>query len=147
MQHHAALAGCSFLTFFPSALKLSILCLYLRMTPDKSHKRIVYTMMGLVTAHNIAALFVSTSSPLYAPQDPPPEAKFIKPFLPVCGISLQTSFRILEHPLACAQQPALRQHPCSGPVQRLVERFRGCHHLAPPYPGGVETQGSLRSKR
>ncbi|KAG8531310.1 uncharacterized protein KY384_002938 [Bacidia gigantensis] len=37
-------------------LKISILFVYLRMTPHKSHKVVIYTLMGLVVAHNIPAL-------------------------------------------------------------------------------------------
>lgn len=39
-------------------MKLSILFLYLRMTPERSHKIVIYVLMGLVVAHEIASLVV-----------------------------------------------------------------------------------------
>ena len=47
------------ITFVLGVLKLSILCLYARMTPTRSHKLTCYTIMGCVVAHDIAALFGS----------------------------------------------------------------------------------------
>ncbi|KAL9035659.1 MAG: hypothetical protein Q9214_006478, partial [Letrouitia sp. 1 TL-2023] len=62
LEHLVVYAFVLIVTEAFGALKLSILCLYLRMTPDRSHKRIVYSMMGLVAAHNIAALFSAAFS-------------------------------------------------------------------------------------
>ncbi|KAG7002425.1 hypothetical protein G7Y79_00027g061170 [Physcia stellaris] len=39
------------------ALKLSILCLYLRMTPERSHHITIYVIMCIVAAHSIATIF------------------------------------------------------------------------------------------
>ena len=41
------------------ALKISILFLYLRMTPRKAHRITIYVCMCCVVAHNLSALFVS----------------------------------------------------------------------------------------
>lgn len=46
----------------PGTLKVSILSLYLRMTPTPLHKRIYCIVMGFVIAHDIAALFGSIFS-------------------------------------------------------------------------------------
>ena len=40
-------------------MKLSILYLYLRMTPERSHKIVIYVLIGFVVAHEIASLVVS----------------------------------------------------------------------------------------
>ena len=40
------------------ALKMSILCVYLRMTPERYHKTILYVCMVFVVAHNIPAQIV-----------------------------------------------------------------------------------------
>ena len=39
-------------------MKISILFLYLRMTPERSHKIAIYVIMGFIFAHDIAALVV-----------------------------------------------------------------------------------------
>ena len=44
-------------------MKISILFLYLRMTPERSHKIVIYVLMGLIGAHEVAALIVSRSFP------------------------------------------------------------------------------------
>lgn len=44
-------------------MKISILFLYLRMTPERSHKIAIYVLMGLIGAHEVAALIVSRSLP------------------------------------------------------------------------------------
>ncbi|MCJ1227474.1 hypothetical protein MMC12_004130 [Toensbergia leucococca] len=41
------------------ALKISILCLYLRMTPSETHRLAIFIMMGVVVSHNLTALFGS----------------------------------------------------------------------------------------
>ena len=40
------------------AVKMSILFLYLRMTPETYHKVTIYVIMGFVITHNLAAQFV-----------------------------------------------------------------------------------------
>ena len=49
------------LTACLGALKMSILFLYLRMTPRRSHRIMIYVVMAFVVAHNIPAQFVSIS--------------------------------------------------------------------------------------
>lgn len=44
-------------------MKISILFLYLRMTPERSHKICIYVVMGLVVTHEIASLVVRRSFP------------------------------------------------------------------------------------
>ena len=44
-------------------MKLSILFLYLRMTPERSHKIAIYVIMGFVVAHEIVSLVVRRSFP------------------------------------------------------------------------------------
>ena len=44
-------------------MKLSILFLYLRMTPERSHKITIYILMGFVVAHEISSLLVRRSFP------------------------------------------------------------------------------------
>ena len=44
-------------------MKISILFLYLRMTPERSHKIAIIVFMGLIGAHFIAALIVIYSLP------------------------------------------------------------------------------------
>ena len=44
-----------------SFLKISILCLYLRMTPEKSHHLTIYIFIGIVAAHSIATVLVRSS--------------------------------------------------------------------------------------
>ena len=43
-------------------MKISILFLYLRMTPERSHKIAIYVIMGFVFSHEIASLVVSPFS-------------------------------------------------------------------------------------
>ncbi|KAL8950218.1 MAG: hypothetical protein Q9222_003736, partial [Ikaeria aurantiellina] len=40
-----------------SCLKASILCLYLRMTPEKLHRRIIYVILGIIGVNTIAVFF------------------------------------------------------------------------------------------
>lgn len=47
-------------------MKISILFLYLRMTPERSHKIAIYVLMSIIGAHFVAALFVSN----WLPDDP-----------------------------------------------------------------------------
>ncbi|KAL8934128.1 MAG: hypothetical protein Q9216_006061, partial [Gyalolechia sp. 2 TL-2023] len=42
------------------ALKLSILCLYLRMTPEKTHRIAIFAVMGFVIAYTIAVFLANT---------------------------------------------------------------------------------------
>lgn len=44
-------------------MKISILFLYLRMTPERSHKIAIYVLMSIIGAHFVVALFVSHSLP------------------------------------------------------------------------------------
>lgn len=39
-------------------MKISILFLYLRMTPERSHQITIYVIMGIISAHEIVALIV-----------------------------------------------------------------------------------------
>ena len=48
-----------------STMKISILFLYLRMTPERSHKIAIYVIMGFVFTHEIASLVVRPLSPRY----------------------------------------------------------------------------------
>lgn len=52
------------LTLSKRLLKISILCLYLRMTPERSHHIVIYVVMGLTTAETISAFIVGS---LYVP--------------------------------------------------------------------------------
>ena len=52
-----AIVSASFAT-----LKISILCLYLRMTPERYHKITIYICLGFVATHTIAAEIVSYSN-------------------------------------------------------------------------------------
>lgn len=52
-----------------SFLKLSVLCLYLRLTPDSNHKRTIWIIITIIAAHGIEAIFVRCSaSPFVAPR-------------------------------------------------------------------------------
>ena len=44
-------------------MKISILFLYLRMTPERAHKIAIYVLMGLIGTHELAALIVSRYFP------------------------------------------------------------------------------------
>ena len=46
-----------------STMKISILFLYLRMTPERSHKIAIYVIMGFIVTHEIASLLVKPLSP------------------------------------------------------------------------------------
>lgn len=40
------------------AVKMSILSLYLRLTPIQSHRLMIYIIMGIINAHLVAAVIV-----------------------------------------------------------------------------------------
>ncbi len=44
-----------------STMKISILFLYLRMTPERSHKIAIYVLIGLICAHFISSFIVRRS--------------------------------------------------------------------------------------
>ena len=49
-----------------STMKISILFLYLRMTPERSHKIAIYVIMGFIISHEIASLLVDLCPRGYA---------------------------------------------------------------------------------
>ncbi len=44
-----------------STMKISILFLYLRMTPERSHKIAIYVLIGLICAHFVSSFIVRRS--------------------------------------------------------------------------------------
>ncbi|KAL8851207.1 MAG: hypothetical protein Q9221_003838 [Calogaya cf. arnoldii] len=127
------------------SLKVSILCLYLRMTPERSHRITLYCLIGVVVVNMIAVLFVRnpTGSILWSIANPDKKTNI---FLCTPIADFWTLDRIIANKMRHREQDALHRYRLDGYIHKLMECFRRSHRLGTANPRPLQAEGTDRKK-
>ena len=123
-----------------STAKISILFLYLRMTPERSHKIAIYVIMGLIGAHEVAALVVWRFFPELVLTPVVIANTYIGR-----DLSMHTNQRILGYWKSTSESKMHWHSRVWWLQQRVVPSGRSCN-LGPSHSRHLEAQSTFRTK-